>query len=148
MCDTMSEETRRHIHVVAAVVEHDRQVLCMRKGATRYDYTAFRWEFPGGKIEPGETPRQALHRELLEEMDYDVEVGEHLMTVDYCYPDFDITMEAYRCKAMSRKLTMREHTDCRWLPHQQLLTLDWCAADLPIARMMAQPTDVANLKQL
>ena len=65
---------RKHYHVVAAVIEVDGKVLCMQRGTTRYSYTSHLWEFPGGKIEPGETPQQALHRELLEEMDLDVEV--------------------------------------------------------------------------
>ena len=66
--------TNKHYNVVAAVVEVDGKVLCMQRGESRYDYTSHHWEFPGGKIEPGETPQQAVHRELLEEMDFDVEV--------------------------------------------------------------------------
>ena len=69
--------------VVAAVIEHEGEILCMQKGKTRFAYTSHHWEFPGGKVEAGETPQQALRRELLEEMDYDVEVGEHLITVTY-----------------------------------------------------------------
>ena len=65
-------DTRKHYHVVAAVIEVDGKVLCMQRGVTRYPYTSHMWEFPGGKIEPGETPQQALHRELLEEMNMDV----------------------------------------------------------------------------
>ena len=76
--------TRKHYNVVAAVVEVDGKVLCMQRGESRYDYTSHHWEFPGGKIEPGETPEQAVHRELLEEMDYEVEVHE---TVAYALMD-------------------------------------------------------------
>ena len=72
---------RKHYNVVAAVVEVDGKVLCMQRGVTRYSYTSHLWEFPGGKIEDGETPEQALHRELIEEMDFDVEVHEHMATV-------------------------------------------------------------------
>ncbi len=125
------------INVVAAVIHHDGEILCMQKGITRYDYTTHHWEFPGGKIEPGETPQQALHRELLEEMDYDIQVGEHLITVTHHYPDFEITMSAYSCVAPDRHFVMREHAESRWLPSSMLLTLDWCAADLPIARLLA-----------
>ena len=120
---------RKHHHVVAAVIEVDGRVLCMQRGVTRYLYTSHLWEFPGGKIEPGETPEQALHRELLEEMDLDVEVHELLATVTHDYPDFTITLAAYRCTAPTTAFTMREHAASRWLPWDELPSLDWCAAD-------------------
>ncbi len=119
----------KHYNVVAAVVEVDGKVLCMQRGQTRYSYTSHLWEFPGGKIEPGETPEQALHRELLEEMDYEVEVQELLATVTHDYPDFTITLAAYRCTASTTAFTMREHAASRWLPWSELPTLPWCAAD-------------------
>ena len=120
---------RKHFNVVAAVVEVDGKVLCMQRGTTRYSYTSHRWEFPGGKVEEGETPEQALHRELLEEMALDVEVHELLATVTHDYPDFTITLTAYRCTALTTAFTMREHASSRWLPWDKLPTLDWCAAD-------------------
>ena len=128
---------RKPHHVVAAVIEVDGRVLCMQRGENRYPYTSHRWEFPGGKIEPGETPEQALHRELIEEMDFDVEVCEHLATVTHDYPDFTITLAAYRCKASTTAFTMREHAASRWLPWNELSTLPWCAAD---ERLIAQFT--------
>jgi 8-oxo-dGTP diphosphatase len=85
----------KHYNVVAAVVCHDGKYLCMQKGKTKFEYTSYKWEFPGGKIEPGETPQQALARELMEEMEYLVEVGEELVTVNHEYPDFSITMTAF-----------------------------------------------------
>lgn len=112
---------------------HDGEVLCMQKGRTKYDYTSFRWEFPGGKIEEGETPEEALHRELLEEMGYDVCVGEHIVTVEHTYPDFAITMAAYRCTAATREFVMREHSAALWVKPSELLQLPWCEADVPIA---------------
>ena len=121
--------SRMHYNVVAAVIEVDGRVLCMQRGVTRYPYTSHLWEFPGGKIEPGETPEQALHRELLEEMDLDVEVHELLATVTHEYPDFTITLAAYRCPASTTAFTMREHAASRWLPWDELPSLPWCAAD-------------------
>ena len=118
-----------HHNVVAAVIEVDGKVLCMQRGVSRYGYTSHHWEFPGGKIEPGETPEQAVHRELLEEMDLDVEVHEMLATVTHDYPDFTITLTAYRCTASTTAFTMREHAASCWLPWDELPTLDWCAAD-------------------
>lgn len=120
---------RKHYHVVAAVVEVDGRVLCMQRGVTRYPYTSHLWEFPGGKIEPGETPEQALHRELMEEMELDVQVHELLATVTHDYPDFTITLAAYRCTAPTQAFVMREHAASRWLPWAELATLPWCAAD-------------------
>ena len=99
---------RKHYNVVAAVIEVGGKVLCMQRGESRYDYTSHHWEFPGGKIEPGETPQQAVHRELLEEMELDVEVHELLATVTHDYPDFTITLAAYRCTASTTAFTMRE----------------------------------------
>jgi 8-oxo-dGTP diphosphatase len=120
---------RKHYNVVAAVIEVDGKVLCMQRGVTRYPYTSHMWEFPGGKIEPGETPEQALHRELLEEMDLVVEVHELLATVTHDYPDFTITLAAYHCTAATRDFVMREHAASRWLEWADLPSLPWCAAD-------------------
>lgn len=135
---------RKHYNVVAAVIEVDGKVLCMRRGVTRYAYTSHLWEFPGGKIEPGETPEQALHRELLEEMDFDVEVHEHLATVTHDYPDFTITLAAYRCVATTRDFTMREHAANCWLTWHELDTLDWCAADARLITQFIKTTNFTN----
>jgi len=125
---------KKHHNVVAAVVKHGGKILCMQKGLTRYPYTSFHWEFPGGKIENGETPQEALHRELLEEMEYDVRVGEHITTVEHEYPDFKITMAAYWCEASTKDFIRKEHADHKWLTKEELDTLDWCAADVPIVK--------------
>ena len=127
--------SRKHYNVVAAVIEVDGRVLCMQRGESRFPYTSHRWEFPGGKIEPDETPEQALHRELIEEMDLDVEVHELLASVTHDYPDFTITLSAYRCTATGTAFTMREHAASRWLPWSDLLTLPWCAADERLIRL-------------
>lgn len=119
----------KHYNVVAAVVEVDGKVLCMQRGVTRFDYTSHLWEFPGGKIEPGETPEEALRRELLEEMDLDVQVHELMGTVTHDYPDFSITLAAYRCTASTMRFKMREHAASRWLRWKDLPKLPWCAAD-------------------
>ena len=120
---------RKHYRVVAAVIEVGGEVLCMQRGVTRYPYTSHMWEFPGGKIEPGETPEQALHRELLEEMDLDVEVHELLATVTHDYPDFTITLAAYRCTTPDKHFIRREHAASCWLPWKDLPSLQWCEAD-------------------
>lgn len=126
--------TKPHYHVVAAVVVACGRCLCVRKGTTRYAYTTGRWEFPGGKIERGETARQALARELMEEMSLHVSVGEHLTTVTHHYPDFSITLEAYACTPLDADFALTEHTESRWVEPERLMELEWCAADVEIAR--------------
>ena len=124
----------KHYNVVAAVVCHDGKYLCMQKGKTKFEYTSYKWEFPGGKIELGETPQQALARELMEEMEYLVEVGEELVTVNHEYPDFSITMTAFLCtpKAEADGFKRREHADSKWCSADELMWLDWAAADIDV----------------
>ena len=131
---------RKHYNVVAAVIEVNGKVLCMQRGVTRYEYTSHLWEFPGGKVEEGETPQQALHRELMEEMNLDVVVHEHLATVTHDYPDFTITLAAYRCTAGTTDFIMREHAANLWLPWDELLTLPWCAADERLIKQFEIPS--------
>ena len=128
----------KHYNVVAAVVSHDGKYLCMQKGKTKFEYTSYKWEFPGGKIEPGETPQQALARELMEEMEYPVEVGVELVTVNHEYPDFSITMTAFLCtpKAKADGFKRREHADSKWCSKEELKGLDWAAADVGIVRIL------------
>lgn len=127
----------KHYQVVAAAIENDGEILCVQKGTTQYAYTSHHWEFPGGKIEPGETPQQALRRELIEEMDFEIMVGEHLITVTHHYPDFIITMQVYHCFSLNRDIMLHEHEGHCWLAPDKLLELDWCGADLPVAKILA-----------
>lgn len=124
---------KKHYNVVAAVIVDNDEVLCMQRGQTKFEYTSYKWEFPGGKIEPGETPVEALHREILEEMAMDVCVDKHLVTVEHEYPDFCITMVAYLCTSMTgRTFTMNERNAHKWLPYSLLSNLEWAVADVGV----------------
>lgn len=129
----------KHYNVVCAVVVDAGRVFCVKKGKTRFAYTSDKWEFPGGKIEPGESAREALRRELIEEMDFMVEAEEEpLITVEHRYPDFSITMTAFACKALRAGFTLREHVDFCWAGREELAQIDWCDADKPVARAVQE----------
>ncbi len=115
------------VEVVAAViVDGAGRTLATQRG---YGNMKDGWEFPGGKIEPGESPEQALRREIAEELAVTVEVGDKLYTVDWDYPDFHLTMHCYRCRVVDGKLALLEHEASRWLSPSELWTVDWLPAD-------------------
>ena len=120
----------RVIEVVAAII-HDEEG---RIFATQRGYGPMKdgWEFPGGKMESGETPEEALKREIWEELETRIEVEQLFKTIDYDYPDFHLTMHCYICKVESGKLTLKEHEAARWLTKEQLSSIDWLPADRSI----------------
>ena len=126
----------KHYDVVAAVVCSGNRFLCMQKGKTKFPYTSFKFEFPGGKIEPGESPQEALRRELIEEMEYCVCVNEKLITVDHVYNDFSISLTAYMCTADTLSFHMNEHIAFKWCTKDELSQLDWAAADIGIVKAL------------
>lgn len=147
----------KHYNVVAAVIQLSAAMagrtdlaadtpvyLCMQKGNTRFAYTAYHWEFPGGKIEEGESETEALCRELREEMNYQVAVVRPLITVDHSYPDFSLRMSCYLCTADTAQFERREHADHRWLTAAELSLLDWCDADKPVAASIAKLASTAT----
>ncbi len=115
------------IEVVAAII-HDEEG---RIFATQRGYGPMKdgWEFPGGKMESGETPEEALKREIWEELETRIEVEQLFKTIDYDYPDFHLTMHCYICKIESGELTLKEHEAARWLTKEQLSSIDWLPAD-------------------
>ena len=128
----------KHFEVVAAVIEYKDKILCMQRGEAKFEYVSYKYEFPGGKVEAGEENHVALSRELREEMDLDVVIGEedYLLTVEHTYPDFAITMHAYLCKVATPDFAMKEHADFKWLPVSELDSLDWAEADKPIVEFL------------
>lgn len=120
----------KQFEVVAAVLIMDNRVFCAQRKDS--GETAKKWEFPGGKIEAGETPQQALAREIFEELSTKIAVGDFITTVNHQYNTFAITMHAYQCEILEGNLTISEHLDSRWLTREELASVDWAPADLPI----------------
>lgn len=117
------------IEVVAAVILRGGRVLATQRG---YGEQRGGWEFPGGKVEPGEEPRAALAREIQEELGARVAVGELLGTVEYDYPAFHLSMQCYACTLLQDTLELREHDGARWLAAAELESVDWLPADVDI----------------
>ena len=114
------------IQVVAAIIRQGDRIFAAQRG---YGKSKDGWEFPGGKIEPGETPEQALIREIREELNAEIAVGEKLTQVEWDYPDFHLSMGCYWCSLASGTLTLREHESARWLGLDELDAVDWLPAD-------------------
>ena len=117
------------IRVAAAVIENEGKIFATQKGYG--DYKGW-WEFPGGKIEAGETAQQALKREIEEELDTEIEVGDLIDTVQYDYPKFHLVMDCFWCKVKEGSLTLNEALQARWLTKEELFSVKWLPADLAI----------------
>lgn len=124
--------SKKNIHVVAAIIEHSDEILAVQRGRSKFVYLTGKFEFPGGKVEEGETPEQAILREIQEELLLDIKILNEFITVQHEYPDFQVTMQCFRCTTKERHLTLTEHTSHHWLPISKLPSLDWAEADVPI----------------
>ena len=129
-------ENKKHYDVVAAVVVRDGKYLCMQRCRSKYDYISEHWEFPGGKVEEGESHHETLVREIREEMDWDIYVGRCIGSVEQDYPDFSITLTAYLCKGGDDDFKLLDHLDYQWLPKEELGTLKWTEGDRKLLELL------------
>lgn len=123
----------KRVEVVAAIIREGDKILATQRG---YGEFAGGWEFPGGKIEKGESKEAALRREILEELQIIIEVDDYLLTVEYDYPSFHLTMHCYFCHVIEGKLNLLEHSDGRWLSKNELESVEWLQADVSVVERL------------
>lgn len=134
------ENLMKTVRVVAAVIksfnENGEPIIF----ATKRGYGEFKggWEFPGGKIEAGETPKEALKREIMEELDTEISVGELIDTIEYDYPEFHLSMDCFWSKIKKGNLILKEHADARWLTKAKLKDVQWLPADVTLIEKIGE----------
>lgn len=127
------ENKMKTIRVVAAVIRDRDKIFATQRG---YGDLKGGWEFPGGKIEEGETPQAALKREIMEELDTEIEVGELIDTIEYDYPEFHLSMGCYWCYVVSGNLVLKEHEAAKWLTKDGLQSIEWLPADVELINVI------------
>ena len=132
VCDERKQESvmnteRKTIRVVAAIILDGDKIFATQRGHGEFKGG---WEFPGGKIEVGETPEEALIREVREELDTEIKVGELVETVEYDYPAFHLSMDCFWAQVVSGELVLKEHAAARWLTKDELGSVEWLPADV------------------
>ena len=129
--------TMKTIEVVAAVIKNAKGlILAVQRGESSKEYISKKWEFPGGKVEVGESREEALVREIEEELVVEIHELQYLMTVEHSYPDFHLTMNAYTCALKAGVVELREHVGLKWRAVEELDQLDWAAADVPVVERL------------
>ena len=123
----------KNVRAAAAIIQHDGKILACQRG---YGPMKDGWEFPGGKIEPGETPQQALVREIREELDTTIEVGDLIAIVEHTYPEYHVVLQCFWAKVVDGALTLREHEAARWLSKSELGSVKWLGADIDLFKKM------------
>lgn len=132
----------KKIEVVAGIIYCNNEILCVQRPKNKLSYISEKFEFPGGKIEKGETHKEALKRELLEELNIESDIKSFFTTVVHVYPDFELTMHSYICEIRTRELSLNEHISQEWLSLNELNKLDWAEADVPIVKKLIMNGEV------
>ena len=135
---TEESEKMKQIEVVAAIIRKGDRIFATQRG---YGEWKDWWEFPGGKMEEGESPEEALVREIREELSTEISVEELLCTVEYDYPKFHLTMNCYWCSLVTEALHLNEHEAARWLTSEELDSVDWLPADLLVVEAIKKQTE-------
>ena len=128
----------KQIEVVAAIIRKEDKIFATQRG---YGEWKDWWEFPGGKIEAGETPEEALKREIQEELSTEISVDKFLCTVEYNYPAFHLTMHCYLCSLLTEALHLNEHEAAKWLTMEELNSVKWLPADMEVVEKMEAATN-------
>jgi 8-oxo-dGTP diphosphatase len=131
-------EKMKKVEVVASIIVHDNKILCVQRGENKLPYISRKFEFPGGKIEEGETKEETIKREIKEELNMEIGVIKEFITVNHEYPDFYLTMHSYICSCENTSVTLTEHIDYKWLSIGEMDQLDWAAADIPIVNKLVK----------
>jgi 8-oxo-dGTP diphosphatase len=121
----------KQIHVAAAIIRKGNNIFVAQRGNS--GEIALKWEFPGGKLEVGESGEEAIIREISEELSVEIGVEGHFMRVSHQYKTFSLIMDAYLCTLKRGTITLLEHVDSKWISSDNIMELDWAAADIPIA---------------
>ena len=130
------------IRVVAAVIRKGDKIFATQRG---YGELKGGWEFPGGKIEDGETPQEALKREIEEELDTEILVGELIDTIEYDYPTFHLSMDCFWCEIVEGRLVLKEHEAARWLDRKTIDDVEWLPADVTLVGKIKELLLLFNL---
>ena len=129
----------KKIEVVAAIIYFENEIFCAQRPENKLNYISEKFEFPGGKIEKGESKKEALKRELIEELDFTpTKVDSLFLTVVHKYPDFELTMHSFKCYSETKNIQLNEHVSAEWLLLKDLKKLDWAEADIPIVNRLIE----------
>ena len=130
---SLYKEDMKTVRVVAAVICSEDKIFATARG---YGEFKGQWEFPGGKIESGETPQEALVREIQEELDVKIEIGDLIDTIEYDYSSFHLSMDCFWCNVTEGEITLKEAEDARWLSKDELYSVDWLPADMELTEKL------------